>query len=261
MSATYTNEKNTSLHMSDLSMTGGSHSISATSQCSGMKSELEVKRITQARIAEQRQMLNARRHSVSSQSRRARSTDQNSLHSGVVSAAPSELTDSTIPNAASPHRNSKESEHQSTLTSIIMGSPKQEHNQMQSVQIQQQPHALTKIQPSQQRRLVEAQLPHNLYSDRLGQLQLRSSQTSYPSTTRQYVPSQNLITYTPQQPPSYEQITRSILGAYDTSALGFATREHLPSVTETGSEGNQSIASDAISLSDINNSSGTVSLP
>lgn len=242
-------------------MTGGSHSISATSQCSGMKSELEVKRITQARIAEQRQMLNARRHSVSSQSRRARSTDQNSLHSGVVSAAPSELTDSTIPNAASPHRNSKESDHQSTLTSIIMGSPKQEHNQMQTVQSRHQPHALTKIQPSQQRRLVEAQLPHNLYSDRLGQLQLRSSQTRInPSTTRQYVPSQHLITYTPQQPPSYEQITCSILGAYDTSALGSTTSEHLSSVIVKGSEGNQSIASDAISLADINNSSGTIPL-
>ena len=60
---------------------------------------------------------------------------------------------------------------------------------------------------------------------------MHDSQVYNPPSTQYDIPSQHLIRCAPQQPPSYNQITRHILGADNV-----VVRENLPSVRETGNE-------------------------
>ena len=59
----------------DISFSGGLQSISSANQSVERKSELEVKKSIQARIAEQRKVLSAPGQSVSTENRRARFPD------------------------------------------------------------------------------------------------------------------------------------------------------------------------------------------
>ena len=150
MSATYAHATNFSEHKCDLSVTSRASPSSSASQSSEMKNEFEVKKIIQARIDEQRKALSVRSQPVSTKNMRARSPDENSLNSGIVSNTPSELLDfANRLDPASTHNftSSTATLHQHLTQSCIITRPQQQDQQWQSPQHQHQQIALAKVQP------------------------------------------------------------------------------------------------------------------
>jgi hypothetical protein len=207
--------------------------LSASMRSVQTNQSLEVKNSIQSRIDEQRNLINARKQAMAAESKKARAqngmahtigantndtgVESVGLESGVFSASPSEL-------------DAVKNRKQAPLpTTSARASPSATQNQLG----QYKGHHAAPPQPSQSnsrqhqisyegKNRNQASLPKTSASaspsatqDQLGQYighhagPPQPNQSNTPSRHRQ-------VASSPQQPPTYEEITRDILGAYST---------------------------------------------
>jgi len=160
-----------------------------------------------SRIIEQRNLLNARKQAVAAESKNARaqnekahtvsanSYDTGVESAGVVSTAPSELDEVRNRKQAPPPTPASAAATQHQLGQYTG------HEGNQSNNVSHTPSQQRQIKPQHNARLEQKQF-QNDHADRLPPAQPNSKQ-------------QHRIAFAPQQPPTYEEIARDILGAYD----------------------------------------------
>jgi len=167
----------------------------------------EARHAIQSRIIEQRNLLNARKQAVAAESKNARaqnekahtvsanSHDTGVESTGVVSAAPSELDEVRNRKQAPPPTPASAAATQHQFGQYTG------HEGDQSNNVSHTPSQQRQIKPQHNARLEQKQF-QNDHADRLPPAQPNSKQ-------------QHQIVFAPQQPPTYEEIARDILGAYD----------------------------------------------
>lgn len=169
---------------------------------------------------------------------------------GVHSAAPSELDEArnrkqAAPSPAKPPKMESDEKQlaQYSRPSNASGPPKPKQYQIQAEQSRSQQIARTKQQPANrqapwanrppQQRQIQAQQTQNSLSARTkqqqpqnarartGQQHLQNAQTDRPAPSRPNIPQQQQIAFAPQQPPTYEEITRDLIGgsAFDGNSV------------------------------------------
>ena len=167
----------------------------------------EARHAIQSRIIEQRNLLNARTQAVAAESKNARaqnekahtvsanSHDTGVESAGVVSAAPSELDEVRNRKQAPPPTPASAAATQHQLGQYTG------HEGIHSNNVSHIPSQQRQIKPQHNARLEQKQF-QNDHAYRLPPAQPNSKQ-------------QHQIAFAPQQPPTYEEIARDILGAYD----------------------------------------------
>ncbi len=169
----------------------------------------EAKHAIQSRIIEQRNLLNARKQAVAAESKKARaqnekahtvsanSHDTGVESAGVVSAAPSELDEVKNRKQAPPPTTSAPALADATQNQLgqYTGHTRNQSNNVSHTSSQQR-----QIKPQYNVCLEQKQF-QNDHADRMPPAQPNKQQ--------------HQIAFAPQQPPTYEEIARDILGAYD----------------------------------------------
>lgn len=197
-----------SIHSNATSSVSG---LSASMRSNQTNQSSEAKNSIQSRITEQRNLLNARKKALAAESRKARSQNEKAhtvsenthdtgvesagLESGVFSAAPSELDEV---------RNRMQAPRPTTSAPASMAATQNQLGQYTGYQGNQS--------SDPQQRQIQPQ-----YNAHMGQKQFLNGHADRPPQTQSNGRQHHEIAFAPQQPPTYEEISRDILGAYNSS--------------------------------------------